>query len=255
MSDAMFERLEGLGAMGGGRRPKQAGDGGERERVRRDSFAGPNLPVRFSRISIASNQDSKDPWSQRSEDSCDSSGHVAAPSPLTSSDFRQRADKDRSFTGSAPPGVRPPTKGGAGLFGAPTNDEDEIDCDEPRRDSGSAPVTRPPPSVRARPLGGFACTPRPHCLRAHSQHSHRDSTVSIPSPKTNPRLCFHTHPPPLPPPAPRTCPPSPPLSRTPPFCTPRICISLSYPSTSSPHPHPEPPRAPQHKAQRAELRR
>ena len=150
MSDAMFERLEGLGAMGRGRRSKQAGDGEERERVRRDSFAGPNLPVRFSRISIASNQDSNDPWSQRSEDSCDSSGHVAAPSPLTSSDFRQRADKDRSFTGSAPPGVRPPTKGGAGLFGAPTNDEDEIDRDEPRRDSGSAPVTRPPPSVRAR---------------------------------------------------------------------------------------------------------
>ena len=194
----MFERLDGLGATARGRRPKQVAGGGQ-ERVRRDSFAGPDLPVRFSRISIASNQDSKDPWSQRSESSCDSSGHVAAPSPLTSSDFRQRADKDRSFTGSAPPGVRPPTKGGAGLFGAPTNDEDEIDCDEPRRDSGSAPVTRPPPSVRARPLGGFACTPRPHCLRAHSQHSHRDSTVSIPSPKTNPRLCFHTHPPPLPP--------------------------------------------------------
>ena len=131
MSDAMFERLEGLGAMGGGRRPKQAGDGGERERVRRDSFAGPNLPVRFSRISIASNQDSKDPWSQRSEDSCDSSGHVAAPSPLTSSDFRQRADKDRSFTASAPPGLRPPsnrqTPGGGWTRGGDDDAENGID--------------------------------------------------------------------------------------------------------------------------------
>ena len=151
MSDAMFERLEGLGAMGRGRGRRPKPDGGGQERVRRDSFAGPDLPVRFSRISIASNQDSKDPWSQRSESSCDSSGHVAAPSPLTSSDFRQRADKDRSFTGSAPPGVRPPTKGGTGLFGAPdSQNDDQDDRDDPRRDSGSAPVTRPPPSVRAR---------------------------------------------------------------------------------------------------------
>ena len=151
----MFERLENLGSVRRGRRPmqgSQAADGEGKERVRRDSFAGPDLPVRFSRISIASNQDSKDPWSQRSsEGSCDSPGNVAAPSTLTTSDFRQRADKDRSFTGSAPPGVRPPTKGGTGLFGAPDlQNDDQDDRDDPRRDSGSAPVTRPPPSVRAR---------------------------------------------------------------------------------------------------------
>ena len=152
MSEAMFERLENLGSVHRGRRSmqgSQASDGEGKERVRRDSFAGPDLPVRFSRISIASNQDSRDPWSQRSsEGSCDSPGHVAAPSTLTTSDFRQRADKDRSFTGSAPPGVRPPPKAGTGLFGAQTNDEDENDRDEPRRDLGSAPVPRPPPSVR-----------------------------------------------------------------------------------------------------------
>ena len=163
----------------------QAADGEGKERVRRDSFAGPDLPVRFSRISIASNQDSRDPWSQRSsEGSCDDSpGHVAAPSTLTTSDFRQRADKDRSFTGSAPPGVRPPPKAGTGLFGAQTNDEDENDRDEPRRDLGSAPVPRPPPSVR--PISVLACSAQPHCLRACSQHAHRDSGMSVPNP--NPR--------------------------------------------------------------------
>ena len=194
----MFERLDGLGATARGRRPKQVAGGGQ-ERVRRDSFAGPDLPVRFSRISIASNQDSKDPWSQRSESSCDSSGHVAAPSPLTSSDFRQRADKDRSFTGSAPPGVRPPTKRGPGLFGTPANEEDEIGHDEPRRDSGSAPVTRPPPLVRARRSPAV-----PPALRGPiaSQPTLNFRTVTpqwqYPPTQINHRLYFHPHPPPPP---------------------------------------------------------
>ena len=41
--------------------------------------------------------------------------------------------------------------------------------------------------------------------------------MSIPNPQNSPRLCFHPPPPPLPPLHPRTCPPSPPLSRTPPL--------------------------------------
>ena len=149
MSEAMFGRLEGIGAMGRGRRGRPSGEGGI-ERVRRDSFAGPDLPVRFSRISIASNKDSADPWSMRSESTGDDS-EAAQPSTLTSADFRQRADKDRSFTGSAPPGVRPPTKGRLGALDM-TNDDAEIDHDEPRRDAGSAPATRPPVRRSAKPL-------------------------------------------------------------------------------------------------------
>ena len=253
MSDAMFERLEGLGAIGRGRRSKQAGDGGERERVRRDSFAGPDLPVRFSRISIASNQDSKDPWSQRSDSSGhsgDSSGHVAAPSPLTSSDFRQRADKDRSFTGSAPPGVRPPTKGRTGLFGAPTNNEDEIDHDEPRRDAGSAPVTRPPPLVRAR-QSPLVVSPALHGpITSEPTLNTRTVTPQCQDPK--PTLGFAFTPPPPPPPAP--APAHPPHRSAAPHPHP-LHQPLHQPSTSSPHPDPEPQRAPQRKSQRAELRR
>lgn len=79
------------------------------------SAAGPELPVRFSQCSIASNRDSHDPWSGRSDDSGGSFnggalGDAAAYTTLTTPTFRQRADKDRSFTASAPPGLRPPSK-------------------------------------------------------------------------------------------------------------------------------------------------
>ena len=98
------------------------------------SLAGPDLPVHFSQISIASNSFSYDPWSQ-------SATHT---STLTSSSFRQQADKDRSFTTSAPPGARPPSNrrtpsatsimhmdGHEGTL----DDNDETSCGEPRRDS------------------------------------------------------------------------------------------------------------------------
>ena len=71
------------------------------------SQAGPDLPVRFSRWSIASNLDSNDPWSSLGESSQDLDN---VQSTLTSASFRQRMDKDRSFTASAPPGARPPAR-------------------------------------------------------------------------------------------------------------------------------------------------
>ena len=71
------------------------------------SQAGPDLPVRFSRWSIASNLDSNDPWSSLGESSQDLDN---VQSTLTSASFRQRMDKDRSFTASAPPGARPPCR-------------------------------------------------------------------------------------------------------------------------------------------------
>ena len=120
------------------------------------SAAGPDLPVRFSQCSIASNRDSlHDPWSGRSDDSGPLSplGDAAAQTTLTSPMFRQRADKDRSFTASAPPGVRPPSNRqtpGAGWTrdGADDDDDAENGMDrankisriEPRRDALSTPV-------------------------------------------------------------------------------------------------------------------
>ena len=73
------------------------------------SLAGPDLPVHFSQISIASNRFSYDPWSQ-SHSGSGGKGEAAYTSPLTSASFRQQMDKDRSFTASAPPGARPPCR-------------------------------------------------------------------------------------------------------------------------------------------------
>jgi len=100
------------------------------------SVAGPDLPVRFSPWSIASNRDSIDPFSRgesaggSGEDlsnaqstltsaafrqqmertsSFSGGGPSPTPQPLTSAAFRQQMDKGRSFTASAPPGARPPT--------------------------------------------------------------------------------------------------------------------------------------------------
>ena len=129
------------------------------------SAAGPDLPVRFSQCSIASNRDSlHDPWSGRSDDSGPLSplGDAAAQTTLTSPMFRQRADKDRSFTASAPPGVRPPSNRqtpGAGWIrdGADDDDDAENGMDrankisriEPRRDALSTPVHPCPPLCAA----------------------------------------------------------------------------------------------------------
>ena len=102
------------------------------------SAAGPELPVRFSQGSIASNRNSlHDPWSSgRSDESGGSSnggalGDAAAHTTLTTPTFRQRADKDRSFTASAPPGLRPPsnrqTPGGGWTRGGDDDAENGID--------------------------------------------------------------------------------------------------------------------------------
>jgi len=89
------------------------------------SMPGPELPVHFSEFSIASNKDSYDPWGSLREratemesggDSSEPCGarlpsFVARPlhsGTLTSPSFRRLADKDRSFTASAPSGARPP---------------------------------------------------------------------------------------------------------------------------------------------------
>ena len=55
-------------------------------RSRRNSSAGPDLPLRFSQGSIASTRHSIDPFSVEE-----------LASTLTSPEFRQRVDKDRSF--------------------------------------------------------------------------------------------------------------------------------------------------------------
>ena len=162
MSGGISEQLKILSA-NRARRQKQSSDEGQPPRVRRDSFAGPELPVRFTRMSIASNKHSNDPWSMRessrgsSEALCD----AAQASPLTTAEFRQKADKDRSFTGSAPPGVRPPTKRRTTSMPNMINDDDEIGHDAPKRDSGSAPVTRPPVRRSTKPPSGLAVAPAP----------------------------------------------------------------------------------------------
>ena len=107
------------------------------------SVAGPDLPVRFSPWSIASTGDSSDPFSLG--ESAGGSGEDLnnAQSTLTSASFRQRADKDRSFTASAPPGARPPDSRGPSatrvVYGD-DNDGDGIDG-SPRREAVSSPAT------------------------------------------------------------------------------------------------------------------
>ena len=103
------------------------------------SMAGPELPVRLSRWSIASNKDSHDPWSMRESSGGSSSGSgeargEAPQSTLTSASFRQRMDKDRSFTASAPPGARPPDSRKSGSTSA-EDEENNItgNATEPRR--------------------------------------------------------------------------------------------------------------------------
>ena len=100
------------------------------------SLAGPDLPVHFSQISIASNSFSYDPWS--------GGGGVETTHTLTSSSFRQQADKDRSFTASAPPGARPPsnrrTPSATSIMHVDSHegaldDNDETDCGELWRDT------------------------------------------------------------------------------------------------------------------------
>ena len=98
------------------------------------SAAGPDLPVKFSPWSIASNRDSNDPF-----ESAGGSGEDLndAQSTLTSASFRQRADKDRSFTASAPPGARPPDSrrpSATSVVYGDVNDGDETDS-RPRRDA------------------------------------------------------------------------------------------------------------------------
>jgi hypothetical protein len=73
------------------------------------SVAGPDLPVRFSPWSIASNRDSIDPFSRGQSAGGSGEDLNNAQSTLTSAAFRQQMDKGRSFTASAPPGARPPT--------------------------------------------------------------------------------------------------------------------------------------------------
>ena len=106
-------------------------------RSRRNSSAGPDLPLRFSQGSIASTRHSIDPFSVEE-----------LASTLTSPEFRQRVDKDRSFTGSAPPGARPPPARGAGASDlAYSGPGDERDGSGGRR-ATSAPVVRPPSASR-----------------------------------------------------------------------------------------------------------
>jgi len=103
------------------------------------SVAGPDLPVRFSPWSIASTGDSSDPFSLG--ESAGGSGEDLnnAQSTLTSASFRQRADKDRSFTASAPPGARPPDSRGPSAIRVVYGDDDDNDGDgidgTPRRDA------------------------------------------------------------------------------------------------------------------------
>jgi len=110
------------------------------------SSAGPDLPVRLSQISIASDMESHDPWGQ-----CDSLPDEDDPpnaaTTLTTPGFRQRADRERTFTASAPPGMRPPTR-----RSEPDATEDLLlDRDlvadaelTSRRDCASEPTARPP---------------------------------------------------------------------------------------------------------------
>ena len=115
------------------------------------SVAGPDLPVRFSAWSIASNRDSKDPFSHGGRPGGTSGEHGGealsdAQCTLTSASFRQRMDSARSFTASAPPGARPPSGcrgqahgsgmhagdggadgGGGGGGGSDDDDEDDDD--------------------------------------------------------------------------------------------------------------------------------
>ena len=107
------------------------------------SMAGPDLPVRFSTWSIASNRDSKDPFSQgESAGGTSGEGLSDAQCTLTSASFRQRMDSARSFTASAPPGARPPSARRppcvTSVYGDVDVDRDETD-DRPRRDAASPP--------------------------------------------------------------------------------------------------------------------
>mmetsp|Transcript_7582 Transcript_7582/g.18850 ORF Transcript_7582/g.18850 Transcript_7582/m.18850 type:complete len:296 (+) Transcript_7582:88-975(+) len=136
------------------------------------SSAGPDLPVRLSQISIASDMDSHDPWGQSPSDDDDEPSNTTT---LTTPGFRQRADRARTFTASAPPGMRPPpsrrseadddaTAGsvvGRDLGGDLGRDphaelelkvememerEMEMGREQPRRDCASEPTPRPPRS-------------------------------------------------------------------------------------------------------------
>ena len=103
------------------------------------SMAGPDLPVRFSTWSIASNRDSKDPFSQgESAGGTSGEGLSDAQCTLTSASFRQRMDSNRSSTASAPPGARPPGSRRpprvTSMYGDVDVDRDETD-DRPRRDA------------------------------------------------------------------------------------------------------------------------
>tara|TARA_B110001452_G_C15201329_1_gene416909 strand:- start:835 stop:1299 length:465 start_codon:yes stop_codon:yes gene_type:complete len=72
-------------------------------------------------------------------------------SPLTPTSFRMKADKQRSFTGSAPPGARPPLEQGAprsvSMLEAPSTllvPELDMDMDMERRQETGSPMARPP---------------------------------------------------------------------------------------------------------------
>ena len=106
------------------------------------SVAGPDLPVRFSTWSIASNRDSKDPFSQGGRAGGTSGEHGGdalsdAECTLTSASFRQRMDSARSFTASAPPGARPPSARRPPRVTSAYGDVDEREetDDRPRRDA------------------------------------------------------------------------------------------------------------------------
>ena len=119
-------------------------------RSRRTSNAGPDLPLRFSRTSIASSPHSNDPYEAAPERAC----HPVATGTLTSPEFRQRVDKDRSFTGSAPPGARPPPARAPSMpaaYGSTSDDNEDV---HERRQEQSAPLVRPPPRSPARGGGG-----------------------------------------------------------------------------------------------------
>ena len=106
------------------------------------SVAGPDLPVRFSTWSIASNRDSKDPFSHGGRPGGTSGEHGGealsdAQCTLTSASFRQRMDSARSFTASAPPGARPPSARRPPCVTSVYGDVDEREetDDRPRRDA------------------------------------------------------------------------------------------------------------------------
>ena len=107
------------------------------------SVAGPDLPVRFSTWSIASNRDSKDPFGQGAGSAGGTSGEHGceglsdAQCTLTSASFRQRMDSARSFTASAPPGARPPGARRPPRVTSVNGDVDEREetDDRPRRDA------------------------------------------------------------------------------------------------------------------------